>query len=101
MRQVPEPERDPEHSEWVRRMRELARRDAEELVPRPLFGVFGLATPVLRPAALAATKQVNDVWESITVAYGDWSAPAGPYVAVTTAVPASSVVSDRVERELR
>jgi len=101
MRQVPEPERDPEHSEWVRRMRELARRDAEDLVPRPRFGVFGLATPVLRPAALAAAGQVNDVWESITIAFGDWSAPAGPYVAVTTAAPASSAVGGLVERELR
>jgi hypothetical protein len=82
-------------------MRELARRDVEELVPRPLFGVFGLATPMLRPAALAASGQVNDVWESITVAYGDWSAPTGPYVAVTTAAPASPVVGDQVERELR
>jgi hypothetical protein len=81
MRQVPEPE----HSEWVRRMRELARQDAEELVPRPPFAVLGLSAPVLRPAALAESQRVNDEWTSVTLAYGDWAGPAGPYVTVTSA----------------
>ena len=86
MRQVPEPE----HSKWVRRMRELARQDAEELVPRPPFAVLGLSAPDLSPAALASSQQVNGVWESITVAYGDWAALAGPHVTVTTAAAASA-----------
>lgn len=82
MRQVPEPE----HSEWVRRMRELARQDAEELVPRPPFAVLGLSAPLLRPAALTESQQVNGEWTSVTLAYGDWAAgPAGPYVAITSA----------------
>jgi hypothetical protein len=84
MRQVPEPD-----GEWVARMRERARLDAEELVPRPPFRVFGLAEPPLRPMALAEAEQVNGVWETITLAYGAWADPAGPFIAVTSAaVPA-------------
>jgi hypothetical protein len=67
-------------------MRERARLDAEELLPRPPFGVFGLAAPQLRPTALAEAGQVDGVWESITLAYGDWAEPAGPFVSVTSAV---------------
>ncbi|HEY5986359.1 MAG TPA: hypothetical protein VIV12_08290 [Streptosporangiaceae bacterium] len=76
MRQVPEPD----SGEWVRRMRERARLDAEELLPRRPFGVFGLAAPLLRPAALAEAGQVDGEWETITVAYGNWADPAGPFV---------------------
>ena len=90
MREIPEPE----HAEWVRRMRELARRDAEELVPRPLFPVFGLAAPALRPAALAQFQQVNGAWTSVTLAYGCWEAAAGPYVAVTSAATDSGLPGD-------
>jgi hypothetical protein len=90
-------EPEPEHSEWVRRMRERARQDAEELVPRPAFAVLGLSAPALRPAALAESQQVNGVWESITLAYGDWSAPAGPHVTVTTRLGA---VSSGLEADL-
>jgi hypothetical protein len=73
-------------------MRERARLDAEELVPRPDFQVLGVAVPRLRPAALAEFQQVNGEWESVTVAYGDWDAPTGPYLAVaTTAVRADPV----------
>lgn len=82
MRQDP----DPEHDEWVRRMRERARLDAEELVPRPRFAVFGLSAPALRPAAIAQAGQTNGEWDSVTIAYGDWAAPAGPHVTVTTAL---------------
>lgn len=82
MRQVPEPDR----GEWVRRLRERARLDAEELLPRPPFGVFGLAAPQLRPIALAEAGQVDGVWETITLAYGDWADPAGPFVTITSAV---------------
>jgi hypothetical protein len=80
MRQVPEPDR----SEWVRRLRERARLDAEELVPRPPFSVFGLTVPPLRPSVLAETGRVNGEWETITLRYGDWADPAGPFVTVTT-----------------
>lgn len=39
-------------AEWVQRMRALARQDAEEMVPRPDFPVFGVSSPRLEPAAL-------------------------------------------------
>jgi len=81
MRHVPEPDR----SEWIARMRERARLDAEELVPRPPFAVFGLAVPPLGPGALAEHEQVNGAWSSIALAYGDWAEPGGPWVIVTTA----------------
>lgn len=80
MRQDP----DPGHGEWVRRMRERARLDAEELVPRPRFPVRGLSAPALRPAAIAQAGQTNGEWDCVTLAYGDWGAPAGPHVTVTT-----------------
>lgn len=81
MRQVPEPDR-----EWVAGLRERARLDAEELLPRPPFGVFGLAAPLPRPIALAEAGQVDGEWETITLAYGDWAEPAGPFVTVTSTV---------------
>ncbi len=80
MREVPEEER----GEWVQRLREQARRDAEELVPRPGFPIYGVAAPELTPATLTETSRVNGEWASITLAYGPWDEPAGPYVAVTT-----------------
>ena len=87
MRNVPDPER----REWVSRMRERARLDAEELIARPPFGIVGLAAPQLRPASLAESQQVNGAWSSVSLAYGDWAAPAGPHVKVTTAaVPADA-----------
>jgi hypothetical protein len=81
MANIPEPS----DSEWIRRMRDIARQDAEDLVPRPDFGVLGLAAPVLRPAVLASYSQMNGAWDSISVAYGDPVAATGPYVTVTTA----------------
>jgi len=80
MRSVPEPDR----SEWVARMRERARLDADELVPRPPFRVFGLAAPQLQPVALVEAGRVNGEWDSIGLAYGDWAQPAGPWMIVTT-----------------
>ena len=82
MRQAP----GPGHGEWVARLRERARLDAEELLPRPPFGVFGLAAPQLRPIALAEAERVDGGWETITLAYGDGADPAGPFVTVTSAV---------------
>jgi hypothetical protein len=69
-------------AEWVKRMRALARQDAEEMVPRPDFPVSGVSSPRLEPAALAAYEQVNGSWVAVTLAYGAWDAAAGPYVAV-------------------
>lgn len=75
---------DEAREEWVARLRELARRDADELVPRPAFEVSGLAEPDLRPALLAEAVRQNDGWHAIGLAYGDWAAPSGPWVVVTT-----------------
>jgi hypothetical protein len=94
MRLVP----DGEHPEWMRLLREQARRDAEALVPRPGFPVYGLAAPVLTPAAVMETGLVNGEWTSITLACGPWDLPAGPYIAITTAVahPAATAMADSV-----
>jgi hypothetical protein len=74
MRQVPDPER----AEWIARMRERARLDADALVPRPPFDVYGLAAPPLRPMALGELVQSNDEWETIGLSYGDWAHPGPP-----------------------
>jgi hypothetical protein len=85
MRGVP----DEEYPEFVRRLREQARRDAEELVPRPGFPVFGLAAPSLTPAFVSEEMKTNGEWTLIALAYGRAEdVPAGPYATVTTlAVP--------------
>jgi len=75
---------DEEHDRWVARLRELARSDAAELVPDPAFEVFGVADPGLQPVALADCQRADGQWESIGLAYGDWTAPGGPFVSVTT-----------------
>ena len=80
MREVP----GADDAEWVTRMRALARQDAEEMVPRPDFRVFGISSPRLEPAALAAYEQVNGSWAAVTLAYGPWDSAPGPYVAVKT-----------------
>jgi len=71
-------------AEWVRRMRALARQDAEEMVPRPSFAVFGVSAPRLEPTALLSFSQVNGVWTAVTLAYGAWDAATGPFVAVSS-----------------
>jgi hypothetical protein len=96
MRHAPDPGRD----EWVERMRERARLDAGELLPRPAFVVFGLAEPRLRPASLAEAGQVDGVWESIGLAYGDWAEPAGPWVMVTTSARRADMPDRDVEADL-
>src|SRR5690349_18662023 len=80
MRQIPDPDRE----EWIARLRERARLDADEMVPRPGFGVYGLAAPSLRPMALGDLVRVNHEWETIGLTYGNGAAPAGPWVAVTS-----------------
>jgi len=47
--------------------------------------VFGLAAPLLRPVALAEAGRVDGVWETMTLGYGDWADPAGPFITVTSA----------------
>ncbi len=96
MQQVP----DPEHEEWLARMRERARLDAEELVPRPLFDVYELAAPSLRPVALIEAAKLNDEWTSIGLAYGDWAAPPGPWVSVTSSIVADGPPGQSAEAEL-
>ena len=96
MQHVPEPDR----SEWVARMRERARLDAEELLPSPPFAVFGLAEPRLPSAYLAEAGQVNGVWESISLAYGDGAEAAGPWVVVTTRTGPDDAGDREVEAEL-
>jgi hypothetical protein len=96
VRGVPEPDR----SGWVARMRDRARLDAEELVPRPAFGVFGLAEPRLWPAALAEAGRVDGVWDSVGLAYGDWAEPAGPWVMVTTAAREADASGRGAEADL-
>ncbi len=96
MHQVPEPD----HSEWVASMRERARLDAEELLPRPPFAVFGLAEPRLLPATLAEAGRVNGEWESIGLAYGDWAEPAGPWVLVTSTTGWADAPDREVEADL-
>jgi len=88
MREVP----DDEHGAWVRAMRERARLDAEELVPRPGHLVYGLAAPALRPAALEDYTRVNGESTSVTVAYGAWDSPEGPYVQVITSATDATAV---------
>lgn len=78
MREVP-PD-DPGHRAWVERLRALARSDADELVPRPGFGVFGVAG---RPDGwLASAESVDGELSSVELAYGDPVDPDGPHVRV-------------------
>ncbi len=55
-------------------------------MPRPPFRVFGLAAPQLQPIALAEAGRVDGEWETISLAYGDWADPAGPFITVTSEV---------------
>jgi hypothetical protein len=51
--------RDDEYPEFIRRLREQARRDADELVPRRGCPVYGLAAPSLTPAVVSETTRAN------------------------------------------
>ena len=84
MGKVPAP--DPDREEWIARLRERARLDADELVPRPGFGVYGLAAPSLRPIALGNCAQSGREWQSIGLTYGNGAALVGPWVMVTSAI---------------
>ena len=69
---------------WRRLRREHSQRAAETLVPRPGHPIYGVAAPSLTPAAVTGHSSSNGEWISITLAYGPWDAPSGPYVEVTT-----------------
>ena len=76
---------------WAQRFQEHARQQAEALVPRPGWPIYGLASPALRPVIIGESSMSTYVggvqhdqmlWEHITLCYGDTM--AGPYVKVTT-----------------
>jgi hypothetical protein len=96
MQRIPEPE----HSEWAARLRELARRDADELIPRPPFAIYGLAEPAMTPIALAETERENGVWRKVTLAHGNRTNPAGPYVSVRSTVPSADTTVPGAESDL-
>jgi len=76
---------DDEYPEFIRRLREQARGDASELVPRPGVPVYGLAAPSLTPAVVSQTAWTSGKWTLITLTYGrQEDVPAGPYVEVST-----------------
>ena len=85
MRELPN---DDEHADWVRRMREVARADAEAMVPSPDFPVYGLVSGVdgTTDGALTTWERVNDVCQHVELGYGDPLAPGGPLVLVRTAI---------------
>jgi hypothetical protein len=81
---------DDEYREWVRRLREQSRRDAESIVPRPDYPVFGLAAPILTPAVLLHQSS-NGFPVLVALRYGSWETAAGPHVTVTSAAPRSEI----------
>jgi antitoxin (DNA-binding transcriptional repressor) of toxin-antitoxin stability system len=79
MRQVP----DEEQPEFIRRLREQARRDTEMFRPRPGYPIYGLTAPELTPVTRTQSSWANGEWTSITLTFG--SRTEGPCVSVTTA----------------
>jgi hypothetical protein len=77
---------DDEYREWVRRLRDQSRRDAESIVPRPDYPVYGLAAPTLTPAVLLHQSS-NGFPVLVALRYGSWGMAAGPHVTVTSAAP--------------
>jgi hypothetical protein len=77
---------DEEYRAWVRRLRDQSRRDAESLVPRPDYPVFGLAAPALTPAVLLHQSS-NGFPVLVALRYGSWETATGPQVTVTSAAP--------------
>jgi hypothetical protein len=77
---------DDEYREWVRRLRDQSRRDAESLVPRPDYPVFGLAAPTLTPVVLLHQSS-NGFPVLVALRYGSWETATGPHVTVTSAAP--------------
>jgi hypothetical protein len=81
---------DDEYREWVRRLRDQSRRDAESLVPRPDYPVYGLAAPALTPAVLLH-QSYNGFPVLVALRYGSWETAAGPHLTVTSAAPNSEI----------
>src|SRR5271156_2455175 len=81
---------DDEYREWVRRLRDQSRRDADSLAPRPDYPVFGLAAPTLTPAVLLHQSH-NGFPVLVALRYGSWETATGPHVTVTSAAPNSEV----------
>lgn len=76
--------------EWIARLRRTALRDAEELVPRPSFPVYGLVGPDLGLGVISSLGHGDDSAEEVTLAYGDPLAQTGPHLSINTALPARS-----------
>jgi hypothetical protein len=81
---------DDEYREWVRRLRDQSRRDAESLLPRPDYPIFGLAAPTLTPAVLLH-QSTNGFPVVVALRYGFWGTATGPHVTVTSAAPNSEI----------
>jgi hypothetical protein len=79
-----------EYREWVRRLRDQSRRDAESLVPRPDYPVYGLAAPALTPAVLLH-ESTRGFPVLVVLRYGSWESATGPQVTVTSAAPNSEI----------
>lgn len=62
------------------------------MVLRPARPAYGLVAPDVRPAWLNAYQKFGDEWTSITLAYGQWRDPAGPYLEVMTTVTDRAVL---------
>jgi hypothetical protein len=77
---------DDEYREWVRRLRDQSRRDAESIVPQPNYPVFGLAAPTLTPAVLLHQSS-HGFPVLVALRYGSWGKATGPHVTVTSAAP--------------
>src|SRR3984957_2715466 len=82
------PDSDDEYREWVRRLRDQSRRDAESIVPRPDYPGFGLAAPILTPAVLLHQSS-NGFPVLVALRYGSWETATGPHVSVISAAPDS------------
>lgn len=88
MRQVPSGGSDREHEAWVARLRALGRADADDLVPRPDFPVYGVAGRA--DGGLTSAERHNDDWARVELGYGDPLDPAGPYLRARSAVRESA-----------
>jgi hypothetical protein len=74
--------------EWIARLRRTALRDAEELVPRPSFPVYGLVEPELGLGVISSLGHGDTSAQEVTLAYGDPLAQTGPHLSINTALPA-------------
>jgi len=84
------PSPDDERREWVRRLRDQARRDAGSLVPRPDYPVYGLASPALTPAVLLH-EETHEFPTLVALRYGSWETATGPHVTIASATPNSGI----------